>query len=121
MWNFDPLKISSITRVPQEKLYEAAEIISNSEKTTFTFGQDTVPASKTEDYVNSIYNLAVITDNLSGEGKGLYPTFNGIGTASFYSLFTANKQPFTTTKEIVKDIPIIENDTTERPNTKPPL
>ena len=54
MWNFDPVKISSITRVPQEKLYEAAEIISNSEKTTFTFGQDTVPASNTEDYVNSI-------------------------------------------------------------------
>ncbi|MQG20014.1 MAG: 2Fe-2S iron-sulfur cluster binding domain-containing protein [SAR202 cluster bacterium] len=104
MWNFDPVKISSITRVPQEKLYEAAEIISNSEKTTFTFGQDTVPESKTEDYINSIYNLAVITDNLSGEGKGLYPTFNGIGTANFYSLFTDNKQPFTTTKEIVKDI-----------------
>ena len=104
MWNFDPLKIASITKVPQEKLYEAADLISNSTKTSFTFGQDTVPNEFTEEYINSIYNLAVITDNLEGEGKGLYPTFNGIGSSSFYEIFNTYKQPFTTTDEIMRKV-----------------
>ena len=104
MWNFDPIKISAITKVPQDQLYKAAELISKSKKTSFTFGQDTINDSDTENYIDAIYNLAVITDNLEGEGKGLYPTFNGIGSASFYEIFESNKQPFSTTKEIVKKI-----------------
>ena len=104
MWNFDPLKIASITKVPKEELYEAAELISNSTKTSFTFGQDTVPNEFTEEYINSIYNLAVITDNFEGEGKGLYPTFNGIGSSSFYQIFNTYNQPFTTTEEIMRRV-----------------
>ncbi|MBC78058.1 MAG: hypothetical protein CL745_00435 [Chloroflexi bacterium] len=104
MWNFDPVKISNITKVPEKKLYEAAELISKSNKTSFTFGQDTINDLETNNYIDSIYNLAVITDNLEGEGKGLYPTFNGIGSSSFYQIFESNKQPFTTTKEILEKI-----------------
>lgn len=104
MWNFDPVKISIITKVPEHQLYEAAELISNSTKTSFTFGQDTVNESETKNYIDSIYNLAIITDSLEGEGKGLYPTFNGIGSSSFYQIFETNKQPFTTTKEIQEKI-----------------
>jgi len=104
MWNFDPIKISTITKVPIDRLYEAAEIISNSSKTSFTFGQDTLTNEFTEEYINSIYNLAVITDNLEGEGKGFYPTFNGIGSSNFYEVFNINKQSFTTTKEIMKKV-----------------
>jgi len=104
MWNFDPVKISSLTKVPEQQLYEAAELISKSSKTSFTFGQDTISDSETSDYVDSIYNLAVITDSLEGEGKGLYPTFNGIGSSSFYQIFQINKQEFSNTKEISKKI-----------------
>ena len=52
----------------------------------------------------NLSNLAVITDSLEGEGKGLYPTFNGIGSSSFYQIFQINKQEFSNTKEISKKI-----------------
>ena len=104
LWNFDPLKISSITKVPEEKLIEAAQIIAESSKTSFTFGQDTINDMDSKSFVDSIINLASITNNLNGEGKGIYPTFNGIGTANFFEIFTKNKRNFTSTDKIIDGI-----------------
>ena len=98
------MKISSITKVPEEKLIEAAQIIAESSKTSFTFGQDTINDMESKSFVDSIINLASITNNLNGEGKGIYPTFNGIGTANFFEIFTKNKRNFTSTDKIIDGI-----------------
>ena len=104
LWNFDPIKISKITKVSQEDLFEAAKLISDSTKSSFTFGQDNINSDQSEDYVDSIINLATITNNINGEGKGLYPTFNGIGTANFFQIFKDNKKSFSTTNDIIEKI-----------------
>ena len=104
LWKFDARKVSSITKVPEEQIIEAARIISGSSKTSFTFGQDTVKDSESKDFVDSIINLASITNNLNGEGKGIYPTFNGIGTANFYDIFSKNKKSFSSIDNIIEKI-----------------
>tara|TARA_B100000941_G_scaffold146443_1_gene103893 strand:+ start:996 stop:3560 length:2565 start_codon:yes stop_codon:yes gene_type:complete len=104
LWKFDARKVSSITKVPEEQIIEAARIVSRSSKTSFTFGQDTVKDSESKDFVDSIINLASITNNLNGEGKGIYPTFNGIGTANFYDIFSKNKKSFSSIDNIIEKI-----------------
>ena len=104
LWKFDPIKISNITKVSKEELFEAAKIISNASKSSFTFGQDNINSEQSEDYVDSIINLASLTNNINGEGKGLYPTFNGIGSANFFQIFKDNKKSFSTTNDIIEKI-----------------
>lgn len=104
LWKFDPIKISNITKVSKEELFEAAKIISKASKSSFTFGQDNINSEQSEDYVDSIINLASLTNNINGEGKGLYPTFNGIGSANFFQIFKDNKKSFSTTNDIIEKI-----------------
>lgn len=104
LWKFDPIKISNITKVSKEELFEAANIISNSSRSSFTFGQDNINSEQSENYVDSIINLASLTNNINGKGKGIYPTFNGIGTANFFQIFKDNKKNFSTTDDIIEKI-----------------
>ena len=104
LWNFDLNKIEQLTQVPKDIIYEAARLIAKSNKTSFIFGDDVINNSDTENYVNSIINLAITTDNVSGLGKGIYPTFYGLATSNFYQMASLKKSEIVTTKEIFEKI-----------------
>tara|TARA_B100000745_G_scaffold297276_1_gene243970 strand:+ start:30 stop:2033 length:2004 start_codon:yes stop_codon:yes gene_type:complete len=104
LWNFDINKIEQLTQVPKDMMYEAARLIAKSNRTSFIFGDDVINNSDTENYVNSIINLAITTDNVSGLGKGIYPTFYGLATSNFYQIASLKKSEILTTKEIFEKI-----------------
>ena len=104
LWNFDINKIEQITQVSKDILYESARLIAKSNKTSFIFGDDVIEDSDTENYVNSIINLAMTTDNVNGLGKGIYPTFYGLATSNFYQIASLKKSEIVTTKEIFEKI-----------------
>ena len=104
LWNFDINKIEQITQVSKDILYESARLIAKSNKTSFIFGDDVIEDSDTENYVNSIINLAITTDNVNGLGKGIYPTFYGLATSNFYQIASLKKSEIVTTKEIFEKI-----------------
>nr|WP_277397829.1 formate dehydrogenase subunit alpha [Natranaerofaba carboxydovora] len=66
-------RVEEITGIPQEKLYEAAKMIGQSEKTTFVYAMGITQHTSGTYNVFSIANLALLTGNVGKEGAGVAP------------------------------------------------
>ena len=77
LWNFDLVKVSEQTGIPQEEIIELAQIIGNSESSSILYGLETISDEYIDGTVRSLVDLALVTGNIGKQTGGIYPLYSG--------------------------------------------
>ena len=77
LWQFDLLKVSALTSIPQSEIQEAARLLAASSPCAFVYALETLEPEQRDSCVRAIVNLALITGNVGRPSTGLYPLLNG--------------------------------------------
>ena len=77
LWQFDLLKVSALTSIPQAEIQEAARLLATSNPCAFLYALETLEPEQRDSCVRAIINLALITGNVGRPSTGLYPLQNG--------------------------------------------
>jgi predicted molibdopterin-dependent oxidoreductase YjgC len=77
LWQFDLLKVSEMTSIPQSEIQEAARLLAASSPCAFLYALETLEPEQRDSCVRAIVNLALITGNVGRPSTGLYPLLNG--------------------------------------------
>ena len=70
---YTPEYVEEITRIPSDKLIEAATTYGNAEKASIIWSMGATQHAHGTDNVNSIINLALVTGNIGRKGTGVNP------------------------------------------------
>ena len=77
LWDFDLVKVSAITAVPQEQIQEAARLFANNGPGAILYGLETIAPELRDSCVRALVSLALVTGNLGKRSAGLYPLYPG--------------------------------------------
>ena len=77
LWNFDLLRVESLTGVPQQQIREAARTFATNGPAATLYALESLTPEQTEDCVRALVNLALLTGNYGKPSAGLYPLFTG--------------------------------------------
>ncbi|MCH7739547.1 MAG: molybdopterin-dependent oxidoreductase [Chloroflexi bacterium] len=80
LWDFDLVRVSVITGVPEEQIRLAARAYGASDPAAILYGFDSVPDSERVDLTRAVANLALLTGNIGRDGGGIFPLFSGANT-----------------------------------------
>ena len=77
LWNFDLVKVSAETGIPQEEIVELAQLFGKSESSSILYGLETVSEEHVDRTVKSLVDLALVTGNIGNKSSGIYPLYGG--------------------------------------------
>tara|TARA_B100001142_G_scaffold328356_1_gene388246 strand:- start:1453 stop:4212 length:2760 start_codon:yes stop_codon:yes gene_type:complete len=75
--SLDLKNISMKSKVTEEALNSAANLLSKSEKTSIIYSLDTISYEQSDEIVGHLVNISLITDSLGKKGGGIYPMRQG--------------------------------------------
>ncbi len=77
IWDFDLIKISELTGLPQDSIREAARLFAKADSSSVLYSLDTIDKSLKPKTVEALVNLLLLTGNIGKPSAGLYPLFSG--------------------------------------------
>ncbi|MBI4220727.1 MAG: molybdopterin-dependent oxidoreductase, partial [Chloroflexi bacterium] len=80
LWDFDIVRMSSRTGVPQDALRAAARAYGSARPAAVLFGADTTNRSERADLAQAAVNLMLATGNVGVRGGGVFPLYHGANT-----------------------------------------
>ncbi|MBM3958442.1 MAG: 2Fe-2S iron-sulfur cluster binding domain-containing protein [SAR202 cluster bacterium] len=80
LWDFDLVRISSVTGVPADAIRAAARAYGAVRPAAIVYGADTIGRADRANLVQAAANLAMATGNLGVRGGGLFPLYHGANT-----------------------------------------
>ena len=77
LWEFDLIKVSALTDIPQEDIQKAARLLAASSPCAFLYALETLAPELRDACVRAIVNLALVTGNVGKPSAGIYPLYTG--------------------------------------------
>jgi formate dehydrogenase alpha subunit len=77
LWEFDLIKVSALTAIPQEDIQKAARLLAASGPCAFLYALETLAPELRDACVRAMVNLALVTGNVGKPSAGIYPLFSG--------------------------------------------
>jgi predicted molibdopterin-dependent oxidoreductase YjgC len=77
LWEFDLMRVSSLTAVPKEQIQAAARLLATNGPASLLYALETMKSHLREDCVRAIVNLALVTGNVGRPSAGVFPLYLG--------------------------------------------
>ena len=77
LWEFDLLKVESITGIPRDRIRAAARLFASATPASILYALETLAEEVREDCTRALVDLALVTGNVGRPSAGLYPLFTG--------------------------------------------
>ena len=93
IWDFDILKISEITGIPEEQIRATGRMFAKAKSSSVLYGLETTSTNLQKDCSHALVNLSLLTGNVGENSGGIYPLFTGtneqgakdMGVSPFYN------------------------------------
>jgi len=113
IWDFDILKISEITGIPEEQIRDTGRMFAKAKSASVLYGLETTSTNLQKDCSHALVNLSLLTGNVGENSGGIYPLFTGtneqgakdMGVSPFYNPgYTPVKKRGSEISEIISGI-----------------
>ena len=113
IWDFDILKISEITGIPEEQIRATGRMFAKAKSSSVLYGLETTSTNLQKDCSHALVNLSLLTGNVGENSGGIYPLFTGtneqgakdMGVSPFYNPgYTPVKKRGSEISEIISGI-----------------